>query len=49
MKERPPCEICKAPALVFMLDKYFCGKCVVEWDKKQKERILNEMKGELKC
>lgn len=48
MKERPPCEICGKPALVFMFDKYFCGNCVAKWDKKQKERMFNTMKEELK-
>ena len=48
MKERPPCEICDCPALVFMFDKYFCGDCVTEWDKRNKEKMFNQMKEDLK-
>ena len=47
-KERPPCVICGKPALIFMMDRYFCGPCVAEWDKKQKEIMFNRMKEGLK-
>ena len=48
MKERPPCVICEKPALVLMLGKYFCGVCVAEWDRKNKERMFEQMKEDLK-
>ena len=48
MKERPKCEICGSPALVFMFDKYFCGDCVVKWDKINKEEALRQFKEVIK-
>lgn len=46
MEQRPPCELCGSPSLVFMLDKYFCGVCVANWDRAQKENILKDMKNQ---
>ncbi len=43
-KERPPCEICGKPSLVFMFDTCFCGECVAEWNKKQNEMAIRQMK-----
>ena len=49
MKERPLCAICSKPALVLMLDKYFCGECVAKWDKQNKEKAFEMLKESLKC
>ena len=43
-KVRPPCEICRNPALVFMNDAFYCGGCVAKIDKKEKQRRREEMK-----
>ncbi len=45
MKERPPCCIknCDNSALIFMYNKFYCGPCVVEMDRKSNERMQKEM------
>ena len=48
MKERPPCLICGKPSLVFMFDNYFCGECVAQWDRKNKENSVKQIKESLK-
>lgn len=50
MKERPPCCIpgCKKPSLIYMLDKFFCGNCIAEWDKRNKEKLFENMKEVMK-
>ncbi len=44
MKVRPCCVLCAKPALVLMLDRYFCGDCVAEIDRKNKEKMFEEIK-----
>ncbi len=48
MKERPNCVICGKPALVFMYDTFYCGDCVIKFDKKNKERARELMREVLK-
>ena len=50
MKERPMCciEGCDSPALCFMFDRYFCGDCVADWDRRNKEKMFKQMKEDLK-
>ena len=38
-KTRPPCciEGCNNSALICMFNKFFCGDCVIKWNKKQEE------------
>lgn len=45
MKERPCCIInkCDKPALVFMNNVYYCGECVMKYDKINKDRARKEM------
>lgn len=43
MKERPSCELCSGPALVYMYDRYYCGACVMKLDQKNKEKMRKEM------
>lgn len=46
MKERPKCAVegCKNKALVMFGGKFVCGDCVAEWNKKNNERLFNELK-----
>ena len=42
--ERPKCCICGESALMVIYDECFCGKCVIEYYKKEKGDVLNRMK-----
>ncbi len=48
MKEIPSCCLCGKPALVYMISKYFCGVCVADWDKRNKEKIFKQMQEDMK-
>lgn len=49
-KERPKCcmEGCDNPALIFMLNRCFCGSCIVKWDKIQNEKMFKEIQEVIK-
>ena len=48
MKERPPCFVCGKPSLVLMYNKFLCGDCVTEWNRKQEEKAVNQILEDLK-
>ena len=46
MKDKPKCCMpgCNNDALVFMYQRFFCGDCVSEMDRKMKDKMFEGMK-----
>ena len=45
MKERPQCAIegCERPAWVGFGDKFICGECMAEYDRRTKVQSFNQL------